>query len=74
MELGEREKGKESDTATAICEGRRYKIVYWRILKNRGVGGKGVSENSILRDWTDQSKAHHRGHTLRHPSECQLKY
>jgi hypothetical protein len=40
MELGERRKGKENDRASVIlhttrCEGKGYKDVYWKLLKNR---------------------------------------
>jgi hypothetical protein len=39
VELGERRKGKESDKASVIshiirCEGRGYKDVYRKLLKN----------------------------------------
>jgi hypothetical protein len=39
MELWERGKGKESDGASVTlhatrCEGRGYKNVYWKMLKN----------------------------------------
>jgi hypothetical protein len=55
---------------TIRCEGRGYKDVCWRLLKNGGMGNTGLRE-SMWRDWTDQSKAHtHRGHILRHPFEC----
>jgi hypothetical protein len=41
MELGKRKKGKENDRASVIshsirCEGRGYKDVYLKLLKNGG--------------------------------------
>jgi hypothetical protein len=47
--------------------------VCWKMLKSGQREGKGV-RLSIQGDWTDKVKHTHRGHTLRHPSERQLKY
>jgi hypothetical protein len=62
VELVERGKGKENDRTSVIlqnirCEGRGYKDVYWKLLKNSGVGGKGVRESNWM-DWTAHSKSH----------------